>query len=626
MRSAYLIALSLALLISSRATTADAPDLAKKLHLIVVVDSLDPGIGRDCAEDRESVIEIFETAFDDAKSGFKGRLSVTKIDGLDYKPETVRKAIDKLAVHPDDAIFFFYSGHGGLTDEKGHFLHSRSGPIYRTELRAQLLGKQARLLAIMTDCCAKRVDFDSLRSAASLQAAQRDKWRVLRNLFLEQKGLIDVQSSQEGVVSWGGANGSMFTTALCKMLLKPAEALDTNKDGFVDWKEFFTSVRAQTLAIFQQVREKSQMDDFIRTTEPQTPYAFNLPSAPVRPLAALTISEPVKDRVFTALDVSRDGGVVLTGDSNGGLRRWDWRQGKETLSFEKPGDYVSALGLSADGKLAFSSELVRDSGTKRSERTTRIWDTTGGKELRQIDLKAFKNRQGCRLVGGDLAVFDDSDAMIVWDWRQQKPIGRFAKSSKALESAALLPDGKSVRILDKDAQEGRCSFVTYDCSANERKISQLSQPIRAFASAFSADGRLCAVAVAPVMKDDGPLSTATQFFDVEIWDCLTMERIAVVGEIKGGTEPQLAFSPDGRLLAVAGRDRASARWPSWRAYTLGTDVAVWNVKSGKEVLRIGDLPPPCRDVRSVRSIRFAGDPNVFFVAYGDQVRLYRTPE
>ena len=79
---------------------------------------------------------------------------------------------------------------------------------------------------------------------------------MLRCLFLEHQGVVDVTSSSFGEPSWSGqGSGGLFTRALTEAMGAEIGPVDSDKDGFVTWTELFEHVRHDTQTAFRDFKQ-----------------------------------------------------------------------------------------------------------------------------------------------------------------------------------------------------------------------------------------------------------------------------------------------------------------------------------------------------------------------------------
>ena len=206
---------------------AEAPRLhAQRIHVLVVSDASDwahwgvlqPNIQVDVAEVSamfhnnipKEQLDYVSLAFDGDEGG---------------APSTILKAIQEFQVGPDDAVVFYYTGHGGA-DDRGHYLAMEKGKLYRAELRRSMLAKRPRLAVIMTDCCNVRADGRAFAAPAVDVNSPKVVTPLFRSLFIEPRGVVDINSSAPDQSSFffvkrdqfGRHQGSLFTRSLTRFV------------------------------------------------------------------------------------------------------------------------------------------------------------------------------------------------------------------------------------------------------------------------------------------------------------------------------------------------------------------------------------------------------------------------
>jgi hypothetical protein len=152
-----------------------------------------------------------------------------------------------------------------------------NGPrLYRSEIFDALQGnRQPKLLVLITDCCSGR-----LTVAFAGAAVNPDLDRMLRNLFLQHQGVVDITAasyypeSQYGESAWINPGGGLFTAAFSRTIrVGRMSQLDSDQDGFLMWKELFDAVRRTTNEDFHQLKSSGAMQT--EQTD-QLPQAFCL--------------------------------------------------------------------------------------------------------------------------------------------------------------------------------------------------------------------------------------------------------------------------------------------------------------------------------------------------------------
>jgi hypothetical protein len=167
-------------------------------------------------------------------------------------PTNVLSIVDELAIAPDDAILFYFTGHGAV-DDKGHYLALATGKLYRKDLLAALTARQARMVALITDCCNTRSDGYLYASPYVEVTSPPAPTPLFKRLFLETNGVVDITSSSPGESAFfapyqedpPGSPGSIFTTTLVNWI-------NQEKQNRRSWDEL---IRAVSLRVHQSFRD-----------------------------------------------------------------------------------------------------------------------------------------------------------------------------------------------------------------------------------------------------------------------------------------------------------------------------------------------------------------------------------
>ncbi|WP_337177252.1 PDZ domain-containing protein [Paludisphaera sp.] len=181
-----------------------------------------------------------------------------KIDPDDVTPESMLNAVRATRVDADEALLFYYVGHGATDRRYGHFLSPRGGQrkdLLRSRLRDEVLRKRAGLSIILTDCC-------SSSGTANYKVAGAPQFleefvEFMKDLFLRSRGLVDITaatydpSSETGEYGWfHPASGGIFTSAMERSIFLNTgvnrRLLDTDGDGQVGWAEIFPLIVRDT--------------------------------------------------------------------------------------------------------------------------------------------------------------------------------------------------------------------------------------------------------------------------------------------------------------------------------------------------------------------------------------------
>jgi hypothetical protein len=327
-RYRLIAALAILCLASNGASASDKPrkpDEAARVRILIVADS-DAKQGTACAMDGANLKAVLEAGL--GKQKLDGRYTIDVIIGQDVAPGRVLKYYQDLKVAANDALVFYYSGHGAHHASKGHLLTFMQGDLARGEVLAAMQRHKPRLAVVLTDCCAvhdtiaaaspqvpvavpgKRYLAEALDGPAAPAHPPRPKdyqppsavpkasaaltahpprpanYRpsppfiphpddnvpgsdtlvlrtaagplplktllaqtngdVMRHLFFRHTGVVDINACEKGKAAfattrWGGG---LFTITFLSMQREQAARLDANRNGLVEWQEFFGSLRA----------------------------------------------------------------------------------------------------------------------------------------------------------------------------------------------------------------------------------------------------------------------------------------------------------------------------------------------------------------------------------------------
>lgn len=279
---------------------------------------------------------------------------------------------------------------------------------------------------------------------------------------------------------------------------------------------------------------------------------------------------------------SRDGKRMACGSN--GVRLFDVATGKELLADTGHAGQVVEISVTPDGKTA---------ATAGHDGTARVWDVESGKLLHTFAENFGRvasvsiTPDGKRLAVGDLdwvKVFDLTTGKEVWK----------AEGHRELMQVAFSPDGKTV------AAGGNALTVhLYDAKTGEsiRTLVGFSHKLDiAWHFAWTPDSTGIVSPVCLTPKNGGDVGPLGEEGDGKVrfvlWEVKTGEKVRAMGEPAQKFHAPLAFSPDGKHLAVG-----------------GDKVTLVEVKTGKEVW--------AADVPGEYGLAFTGDGTL----YADRVCL-----
>ena len=214
----------------------------ERIHILMVIDS-DSNLGEGVVVDKKRMLMMWERTIPEK------RYTLKILEGGAATKKNILKYYTDLKVGPNEGVVFYYAGHG-VNDKdtrKHHIVLTHSDLLRRDELVQAMKAKRAELVVLLTDCCSTPQKL-SAPTGKGMDPPEA-KGKILPTvgcLFFQTRGLVNITAATDGP-SWGDKdNGGVFTRALCQLLYWDVSRLDENKDGFVDWSEFFRKLKPQT--------------------------------------------------------------------------------------------------------------------------------------------------------------------------------------------------------------------------------------------------------------------------------------------------------------------------------------------------------------------------------------------
>src|SRR5207244_1509460 len=221
---------------------------------------------------------------------------------------------------------------------------------------------------------------------------------------------------------------------------------------------------------------------------------------------------------------------------------YDLRTGKERAGFQGPMGRAFYLAFSGDGKVLASA----NGGT-----TVSLCDLATGQEPRLLGHVAPVDSVAASPDGQTVATGAEDGAVRLWDIKRpsdhatlQHP-GRLIFVAFSPDGKRLISGGQQMKVWDLATEQARADLA----------MERLHLPVSTDRLAISPDCKLLA-------SWDGA--------GVKLWDVATGQMEATIPGEPGVWVLALAFSPDGKTLAIASNNRSLRLW----------DVATQRVRAG----------------------------------------------
>jgi RNA polymerase sigma factor (sigma-70 family) len=310
---------------------------------------------------------------------------------------------------------------------------------------------------------------------------------------------------------------------------------------------------------------------------------------------------------------SRDGETLLSAGEDNTVRLWDLSARNELRRCKSVPEVVSAKGTGYGAVACFSPDGKTVAVTHAYHNAVHLYDAVTGKELRPLHEHQGEVSAVFSPDGKLLASFG-TDGIRLWNVATRKPLRTLigdeitvgSVTLSGVGAVAFSPDGrilasgsfqticlwdtvtgkKLLQWRDKDAAlvkalafsadgkmlASRSNTVRLWESATGREISQINQ---GDAMALSSDGRTLATFARPT-----GMVTINDPVTVYLWDAVGKEvgRLAV-----RPTEVELlAFSPDGKTLAIGNWCRVEGNDPPMRLWEIATGQERGHLSAGRQ--------------------------------------------
>lgn len=252
---------------------------------------------------------------------------------------------------------------------------------------------------------------------------------------------------------------------------------------------------------------------------------------------------PRQSNSVVQLSLSPDNRYLATRDRRGAVKLWDWPGRTEIASLRSE--------RAGDGPFAFSRKsdrIIVASSEGPQRNVLQVWSLPDLKILRQTAVRLRVQALAVSTADDQLIFLGDDGQIGTWDLSSDAPnvpedAGEFPPRRPRISLGCISPDAKWVAM-----SQGDRIRVT-DVMTGREALNVIAFDRGNACLAFSPDGRI--LAVSPSFTE---VETSIKLFDVSAGKEL--------GELVGHASwiPGLSFSPDGKRLISAGADQTIRVW------------------------------------------------------------------
>ena len=233
-------------------------------------------------------------------------------------PQFILKLIEDLSPRREDTVVFYYSGHGAA-DDQGHYLAMAKGKLHRNQILEAILRKKPRLAVFISDCCNLRSDGELYFAPYFQTKRPSSPSPLFRSLFLEPKGIVDINSSAPGEGAFFAKSGDELASMQGSIFTIALEAwVEKNKSQRRVWDELVRGVSLQVHASFHDYFPKGiQATNGGTVQTQQNVFPFQYPGMPANkgPRTGLLIRDfPGKGAVITKVETNSPASQVFLVD------------------------------------------------------------------------------------------------------------------------------------------------------------------------------------------------------------------------------------------------------------------------------------------------------------------------
>jgi hypothetical protein len=226
------------------------------VHLISVADT----VSKNIAQDMKHNLAFFRTPF---RAGIPAeQLKQYELIGDDFNSDKVLETIRSLTIAPDDAVVFYYCGHG-FYDQGTYFTPpaDEGKRLNLKDIRNAIRALQPRLSVSIVDCCSVSPTGQRSIPREAPRLGPEEFSPLCTELFLKSSGDIAINSSAPGEYALCGVPGEhdgQFVLGGSLFSHMFASSMSKHQKEEVAWKDLLLEVRSQVDDRFKKLAARNQ--------------------------------------------------------------------------------------------------------------------------------------------------------------------------------------------------------------------------------------------------------------------------------------------------------------------------------------------------------------------------------
>lgn len=223
------------------------------LHVLIVADTVDRGVGKSVEKDVKMLKNLFEEGIPESKR----KITILADDFL--TPEALFESIEKLNVADSDSLLFYFCGHGVIDKDENHLFNLPTGQVLRSKVLDAIQRKKPRLCVLLSDCCAAIEPPFRWMPAPHFKTYNSE---LLRYLFFCPEGLVDINSAKPGEVALcSDMTGGYFTDRFTQVFLLPTSAFISSQDSVPTWNTVLDKITELLIPTEMEVQRSQRIGE-----------------------------------------------------------------------------------------------------------------------------------------------------------------------------------------------------------------------------------------------------------------------------------------------------------------------------------------------------------------------------